>query len=315
MRIGIALPHIGPQATPDTLIRAAWRAEALGYDTLWVLERELYRLRPRTPYWGSADGRLPEPYQRVFAPLETLAFVAAYTNRIGLGTSVLDMPFYNPLILARQLATLDVLSEGRLRVGLGQGWMEEFEATGASLEDRGRRADEFIRVLETVWGDDPVSFEGECFRIPSSIVLPKPAQRPRPPIYLAAFAPAAVARVGRLAAGWNPARIPAAEMARTMDTIRATARAAGRDPDRLELIVRANLEVTEAPLGDGRAIFAGSLDEIEEDVRAVHAIGATELFFDPNFSADSATADGYFRHLERMAWLVKRATGGLAQTA
>jgi probable F420-dependent oxidoreductase len=316
MRIGFALPQIGPQATPDTLVRAAGRAEALGYDTLWVLERQLYPLRPRSSYWGTTDGSLPEPYQHVFAPLETLAFVAAYTSHIGLGTSVLDMPFHNPLILARQLATLDQLSEGRLRVGLGLGWSEdEFEAIGATFKDRGRRVDEFIRVLETVWADNPVAFEGEFFRIPSSIVLPKPVQQPHPPLYLAAFAPSAIARVGRLADGWNPARIPADEMSRTMDTIRATARAAGRDPDRLELIVRANLEVTPAPLGEGRAIFSGSLAEIEYDISAVHALGATELFFDPSFSPDCRTAEDYFRHLERIPQLVQRATSVLARTA
>ena len=316
MRIGFALPQVGPQATPDTLVRAARRAEALGYDTLWVLERQLYPLQPRSLYSGTADGRLPEPYRQVFAPLETLAFIAAHTSRIGLGTSVLIIPFHNPLILARQLATLDVLSEGRLRVGLGLGWSEEeFEATGASLKDRGRRVDELIRVLETVWSADPVAFDGEFFRIPSSIVLPKPVQRPHPPIYLAAFAPNAIARVGRLADGWNPAGIPANEMDRTMDAIRMTDQAAGRDPDRLEMIVRANLHVTESPLGDGRAIFSGNLEEIAQDVSAVHAIGATELFFDPNFSPDSGTAEGYFGHLERIPQLVQRATGGLARTA
>jgi probable F420-dependent oxidoreductase len=316
MRIGIALPQVGTQATPDTLVQAACRAETLGYDTLWVLERQLYPVQPRQPYGGTGDVPLPEQYRHVFAPLETLAFVAAHTNHIGLGTSVLDMPFHNPLILARQLATLDVLSGGRLRVGLGLGWMdEEFEAIGASLSDRGRRADEFIRVLKAVWGEDPVAFDGEHFKIPPSMISPKPAQRPHPPIYLGAFAPNAIARVGRLADGWNPVFLPVDVMVQMMDTIRATARAAGRDPDAIEMVVRATLVVTEEPLGAGRAIFSGSLDQIEQDVRDVHAIGATELVFDPNFSPDSTTADGYFRHLERMAPLAKRATGGLARTA
>jgi probable F420-dependent oxidoreductase len=316
MRIGFALPQVGPLATPDLLVQAARRAEALGYDSLWVLERLLYPIEPRTPYPPVADGKMPVHYQRVLDPLESLTFVAAHTSRIALGTSVLNMPFHNPLILARQLATLDVLSAGRLRVGLGLGWSEdEFEAAGASLKDRGRRADEFIRVLKAVWTTDPVAFDGEFFRIAPSIVEPKPVQRPHPPIYLAAFAPGSMARVGRLADGWNPVAIPAEEMGRMMDEIRATARAAGRDPDRLELIVRANLEVVEAPLGDGRAIFTGSLDEIEQDIRAVRAIGATELVFDPIYSPDSLSAEGFFGHLERIPWLVQRATGGLAQTA
>ena len=316
MRLGFVLPQAGPLASPDTLIRAAQRAEALGYDSLWVLERLLYPIEPRTPYAPRADGKMPEEFRRVFDPLEALTFVAAHTSRIALGTSVLDMPFHNPLILARQLATLDVLSRGRLRVGLGQGWSEdEFEATGASFKDRGRRADEFIQVLKAVWTTDPVAFDGEFFRIPRSVVDPKPVQRPHPPIYLAAFAPGSLARVGRLADGWNPVAIPADAMGRMMDEIRAAARAAGRDPNGLELIVRANLELTQAPLGDGRGIFSGSLEEIEQDIRAVRAIGATEIFFDPIYSADSRSEEGFLGHLERIPRIVQRATGRLARTA
>src|SRR5574341_22372 len=170
MRIGITLPSMGRSANPINLIKAALEAEKLGYDTLWVADRLLYPVNPRTPYEPTPDGSLPEFYKYVLDPLETLTFVAAHTKQIGLGTSVLDMPFYNPVILARRLTTLDVLSGGRLRVGFGLGWSEdEFEAAGASLKERGARADEFIQVLKTIWMNDPVEFHGKYYKVPKSI--------------------------------------------------------------------------------------------------------------------------------------------------
>ena len=139
MRAGFILPQLGPAATPQANVTVAQRAEALGYASLWVTERLLWPLAPQSPFPATPDGALPEVYQRALDPLETLTFVAAHTRRIGLGTSVLNMPFYNPVVLARRLTTLDVLSGGRLRVGLGLGWSkDEYDATGASFT-KGRR--------------------------------------------------------------------------------------------------------------------------------------------------------------------------------
>lgn len=177
MRIGITLPSMGRAANPTNIIQAAQKAEKLGYDTLWVADRLLYPVNPRTPYPATPDGSFPEFYKDILDPLEALTFVAAHTSRIGLGTSVLDMPFYNPVVMARQLTTLDVLSGGRLRVGLGLGWSEdEFEAAGASLKERGARADEFIRILKAIWTTDPVEFVGKYYKVPRSIIGPKPIQ-------------------------------------------------------------------------------------------------------------------------------------------
>src|SRR5262249_14540340 len=178
MRLGRALPHLGRLASAENLVRAAQRAEALGFDTVWTVDRLLYPVRPRSPYPASPDGALPEYFKIVMDPLETLTFVAAHTRRIRLGTSVLNMPFYNPVVLARRLATLDVLPGGRLRVGLGQAWSaDELEAAGAPRE-RGARADEFIEVLKALWGPDPVEFQGKHFRVAPSTVGLKPIQKP-----------------------------------------------------------------------------------------------------------------------------------------
>jgi probable F420-dependent oxidoreductase len=286
-------------------VQAAQQAEALGYDSLWVTERLLYPVNPRTPYPATPDGSLPEVYKSVLDPVETLTFAAAHTSRIALGTSVLDIPFYNPVILARRLTTLDVLSGGRLRVGLGLGWSaDEFEAAGVSLRERARRADEFLRVLKAIWTTDPVEFHGNYYHVPRSIIGPKPSQKPHPPIYLAAFAPAALRRVTTLADGWNPVGLPVETMAEMIAQLRELAQEAGRDPAALEVIVRANLLVTPQALGADRWIFSGSLDQIKADIERVRDLGAHELFFDPTFSPDGETADAFLACMERIRRLV-----------
>lgn len=305
MRVGFNLPQIGPAATPKLIVRAAQRAEALGYDTLWVWERVLYPVKPQTPYPASADGSLPEVFKHAMDPVGLLTFAAAHTSRIGLGTSVLDIPYYNPVMLARQLTTLDVLSGGRLRVGLGLGWSkDEFDAVGVPMRERGRRADEFIQVLKAVWTTDPAEFKGKYYHVPRSIIGLKPVQKPHPPIYLAAFAPAALKRAATLANGWNPVGLPMDAMAQMIAGLREMGKGAGRDPAALEVVVRANLHLTPKPLGADRWIFSGSLEQIKEDINRVRDLGVHEVFFDPTFSPDGRTEDAYFACMEQMRKLV-----------
>ena len=142
MKIGFALPNIGPIGTVESVTKVAQRAEALGYNSLWTVERLLWPLKPQTPYAVTRDGSLPEAYKHTLDPLEALTFAAALTKKIRLGPSVLDMPYYNPVTLARRLSTIDILSNGRLNVGLGLGWSkDEMEASGAAPKNRGAMAD------------------------------------------------------------------------------------------------------------------------------------------------------------------------------
>jgi probable F420-dependent oxidoreductase len=190
MRIGFALPNIGLVATPQAVITVAERAEQLGYNSLWTIERLLYPVKPQSPYPATPDGSLPEPYRHALDPLEALTFAAARTKKIALGTSVIDIPYYNPVMLARRLTTLDFLSDGRLRVGLGLGWSkDEMDAAAADMKQRGAMADEFLQVLKSIWTTNPVEFSGKFYKVPKSYIEPKPVQKPHPPIYLAAFAP------------------------------------------------------------------------------------------------------------------------------
>jgi len=305
MKIGFALPNIGPVATQEAVSKVAQRAEALGYHSLWTVERLLYPVKPQTPYPASPDGSLPEPYKHVLDPLEALAFVAAQTKTITLGTSVLDMPFYNPVTLARRLTTLDFLSNGRLRVGLGLGWSkDEMDASGADMAHRGAMADEFLQVLKAIWTTDPVEFRGKYYKLPKSYIDPKPVQKPHPPIYLAAFAPPALKRVAALANGWNPTAIPVEGMAQMFAGIKQMAKEAGRDPSSLELIVRANLEIRDKPVENNRMIFSGTLEQIKEDIAGCRKIGANEVFFDPTFTSGGQALDRWLTLLDEMRKLV-----------
>jgi len=285
MRLGFSLPQCGDIASPDSIRTIACEAEALGYDSVWVLDRLLYPVSPKTPYRVTLDGSLPPAYQRTLDPLGALTFAAACTSRIGLGTSVLNLPFYNPVLLARQLTSIDVLSGGRLIVGFGTGWsQDEYEAAGSEWKSRGARTSEALDVIRKMWTEETPEHHGTYYSLPKTILGLRPVQKPHPPIYLAAFTEATMKRVAERADGWNPAGLPIPRMKAMFDGICAMARAAGRDPARLKLVVRANLTVSEARLGADRGPFVGSFEQICDDISATRDSGAHELFFDPQFS-------------------------------
>ena len=298
MRVGFGLPNIGPVGSPDAIVKVAQRAEALGYDSLWTVERVLWPVKPQTPYIVTPDGSLPEVYKYSLDPLDTLTFAAAHTRKILLGPSVLNIPYYNPVLLARRLSTIDQLSGGRLRVAFGLGWSkDEMDATGANMKDRGALADEFLQVLKAIWTTDPVEFHGKFFQVPKSYISVKPVQKPHPPIYMAAFAPKALQRVATMADGWIPVAIPIEGMVQMFEALKDFAKQAGRDPSTLEMVVRANLEITAKPLTNGRGIFQGTPEQIQEDVAQCAKIGAHEVIFDVTFQETSLP--GWLRMLEQ----------------
>lgn len=285
MRLGFALPQYGEIAGPDSLIRVATHAEAIGFDSLWVAERLLWPLEPHAAYPGSADGTLPEKSQSQLDPFATLTFAAAHTKRVALGSSVINIPFYPPLLLARSLTAIDVLSGGRLRVGLGNGWLpDEFDAIGVPMRGRGERADDYLEALLAIWTHSPVEVQNRHCQIPPSIILPKPIQQPHPPLYLAGFTPSALRRVARFGDGWNPSGIPVQPMLQMFRSIQQMAEQEGRDPTRLELIVRANLDFSPPRPGAERRSFTGPIDRIAADTEQMRAAGVDELLFDVQWS-------------------------------
>src|SRR5437870_2038934 len=307
MRFGFALPQAGSAIGPEGLVTAAKRAEDLGFDSLWVLDRILWPVNPQVPY-PAGDGSLPELYKKVLDPVETLTFVAARTDHIFIGTSVLNLPWYNPVLLARRLTTVDILSAGRLRVGFGIGWSpDEYEAAGATWQERGKRADELIQALKKIWTTDPVDFQGKYYRIPKSVIGPKPVQKPHPPIYMAAYAPSALKRVATEANGWFPVGIPLGGIGPMFEGIKDMAKDAGRDPSALELILRANIEIHNIPIENNRVDFTGTLEQIAKDVTTARKLGAAEIVIDAQFSPGVETAKDFVARMEELWQVAKQA--------
>jgi probable F420-dependent oxidoreductase len=242
MKLGIALPHIGPSASGEAIVEVAENAESLGFDSVWVLDRLLWPLQPTAKYPGNPRGELPAVMRIVYEPLTVLSFVAAHTRKVRLGTSVLVAAYRSPVLVAKIAATLDLLSRGRLILGVGSGWSaDEFTAANQSIEERDERTDEFIRALRELWRAGDSRFEGKYYRVPPSIFLPKPFQEGGPAIWIGGNSRRAVRRAAELGDGWHPtSRLNPAAFAEEVKYLRRAAEKAGRNPDRLTLSLRWN---------------------------------------------------------------------------
>jgi probable F420-dependent oxidoreductase len=285
MQIGFGAPVSGSWATPDNQIEIAQRAEALGYRSLWTFSRLLYPDAPE-------GQRLTSPYRSVHDPLAVAAFLAGVTHRVRLGLAVVNLPYYAPLVLAKTLTSIDVLSAGRLDAGLGLGWQpEEFAAAGVDMAARGERAEEFLECLKAIWTTDPVEFAGRFYRVPRGWVDPKPVQHPHPPILLGGNAERALRRAGRLADGWiSASRFPSAGVRGAASMIRAAAESAGRDPAAVRIVIRGSLRLRDTDTVDEPAL-TGTEGKIREDLAGYAEAGADEVFLDLNFDEQIGSPD------------------------
>jgi probable F420-dependent oxidoreductase len=285
VEIGFGLPVSGAWATPANQVAVARRAEALGYRSLWSFQRLLVPAEP--------EGVAASPaYRSVLDPVVSLAHVAAVTERIRLGVAVLNMPFASPALVAKQLASLDVLSGGRLDAGLGLGWSaEEYAASGVAMARRGARGEEFLAVLKALWTQDVAEHHGEFYDLPPVRSAPKPAQRPHPPLLLGGGAEPALRRAGRLADGWvSASRAGKAAIAAAIPVIAEAAAEAGRDPGALRFVAR--VPVRPGPGQQvNRAPFTGAWDELRADLDDLAAVGLTELFIDLNWDPEVGSPD------------------------
>jgi probable F420-dependent oxidoreductase len=279
VELGIALPTSGEKASPGAIVRIAQEAERLGYAAVWTFER-LLRPVDKVVMPGIAEPQqTPEVYRNVFEPLETLSHVAALTSRVKLGTSVIDALLHPPVVLGRRFATLDQLSGGRVVAGLGQGWMrQEFETVGVPASRKGAGFEEVIAALRAVWGPDPVAFDGRFYRIAPSEINPKPVQR-HVPVLVGATTPKGIERAARVADGLNPMVFGQDQLLGTVAMFRDSAREAGRDPDTLTVVARANVPVTPKPIDDERPFLGGSPEQIAEDLAALEGKGIDQVLF------------------------------------
>lgn len=251
MRLGLHALGIGSGARRDVIDAVALGAEAAGFATLWAGEHVVMVDAPVSRYPYSENGRIAVPAQADWLdPLIGLSFAAAATSRIGLATGVLLLPEHNPVVVAKQAASLDVLCGGRLTLGIGVGWSrEEFDALGVPFERRGARMTEYVDAMRALWREEVASFAGEYARFDAIRVNPKPV-RGRVPIVLGGNSDVALARAGRWGDGWYGFNVPGLEAVRErVGFLHARTRAAGRDPAALEVAVAVTgVEPDDVPL-------------------------------------------------------------------
>ena len=305
MQIGLRLPQTGRnQATKENIVYLAKQAENAGFRSLWVLERLLWPINPQNPYPGTRDGKFPDDWQYIFDPLETLIFVAANTSKIALGTSVVDMLFHNPVILARRFATLDVVSEGRAIAGLGIGWSkDEYQVSDIPFRNRGKRADEYIQILKRIWTEDIVEFKGQFYNIPASKIGPKPLQKPYIPIYLGGYSQKTFARIANHADGWICTIRDSLDQAKVnIDTIKKECYRANRDPKDISISAIVYPNIIDSDYIDrkqeggnqqkSRRLFNGNIEQVGNDLRQINEIGVNQAILNYNRSSMGNDIDG-----------------------
>jgi len=237
MKFGIIFANAGPLGEPETTTGLAQLAEEHGFESLWTVEHTVVPAGYESEYPYSEDGKMPGgDAVSITDPLIWMTWVAAVTTRIRVATGILILPQRNPVTLAKELATLDRLSRGRLDLGIGVGWLqEEFDALGIPFEDRGARTDEYIEALRALWTDDPASFKGKFVSFERCHSNPKPVQPGGIPITVGGHSKAAARRAGRLGDGFFPGRFRPEELEPLLAVMRESATDAGRDPDKIEI--------------------------------------------------------------------------------
>jgi probable F420-dependent oxidoreductase len=268
MKFGIAFANTGPCADPEAAIAFARAAEEAGFESLWTVEHVVVPAGYQSQYPYSNSGRMPGAEDAPIPdPLVWLAFLASQTRSIKLATGVLILPQRNPVILAKELATIDHLSGGRMMLGAGVGWLkEEFDAIGVPFAERGRRADDAIGALRALWSGKATTYEGRYFSFRDCIVRPAPVNGTIP-VHVGGHSEAAARRAGRLGEGFFPASGTHERLGELFAIMRRAAEEAGRDPS--------DIEITS---GGNGAVGPGALDE----VAALAALGVERVIV-PSF--------------------------------
>jgi probable F420-dependent oxidoreductase len=301
MQFGFNLPMSGPLASPDILTRLAVAGEATGYDYACVSDHviEPTDIHARYPYTES--GEFPQGSRGArHEQLTALTYLAAKTSKLKFLTSVMVVPHRPAVLTAKMLSTIDVLSSGRLIVGIGAGWLkEEFEALGAPpFEARGTVTDEYMLACRELWTKDAPRFDGRFVKFADVVFAPKPVQKPCPPIWVGGESGPALRRAARLGDGWYPIGVNPQHPLNTLGRYRAAierlrklTQDAGRDPKSVALTYRVQRFGAQVPAkadNGERTLFSGSNAELIEDVRALRALGVAALDF--NFTAPNADA-------------------------
>ena len=314
MHFGTSLPNQSPLANPESIRTIANRVEALGFDSIWLADHVVSpnQIDSYYPYsdTGQASAQTHGPMHYYYETLTTLAYVAAFTERLKLGTHVLIVPYRNPVVTAKVVSTIDHLSGGRVILGVGVGWMaEEFPLLAAEdFAERGAVTDEYIRLFKELWTQEEPNFEGRFYRFSDAAFQPKPIQKPHPPIWIGGHTRAALRRVAELGDGWIPignrplAVLEPEELRQSIHQIREMAQKAGRSPDAIEVCFSASANFTNggsAPPAGQRRMFAGTPEQIAEDIRSYQAVGVSH--FNIGFGGVRGDQNQLLETMERFA--------------
>jgi probable F420-dependent oxidoreductase len=306
MDFGLHLPASSASVTAQDLVRFAQRAEALGFYLLTVADHVIVPKEISVPYPYTVDGKYPGTGYHL-ETLMTMGFLAGATQRIRFVTSVMILPYRNPIVTAKMLASLDVLSGGRVIVGAGVGWMkEEFETIRTEpFAERGKVTDEYIAAFRELWTSDNPTFSGKYCSFSDIVFLPKPVQKPTIPIWIGGHSKQAIRRAARLGDGWHPIggvpTIPLEpeDIATDMSMLREYAEKAGRDPKKIRVALKGSLFDREKQITPGkRRRFIGSAQDVASDIRDYRAAGVDTMIFDVRRPSITET-------LERMEWMAK----------
>ncbi|HUP34006.1 MAG TPA: LLM class F420-dependent oxidoreductase [Candidatus Limnocylindria bacterium] len=311
MRYGFYLPTRGQTASPESLESLVARAEGLGFSSVVIADHIVFPVTIKSKYPYTVSGAFPGQGDAL-EQLSLMAFVAGKSRALRLISSVMILPYRNPMVTAKMLATIDVLSGGRVTVGVGVGWLrEEFEALGApDFDRRGAVSDEYLRVFKALWTQDPASYHGEFYRFDSVRCLPHPVQKPHPPIWVGGHSKAALRRVARLGDGWHPVGANPAvplrppELRALLDELRRLTEAEGRDSSQLTISYKAPIYDSGRGVEGGaeRRPFSGSQQAIVDDVATFAGLGVSDLIFD--FRSESLAES--LERMERFAPILRQ---------
>jgi probable F420-dependent oxidoreductase len=263
MKFGIAFANVGPYAVGDGAAEFAGAAEAAGFESVWTVEHVVVPEGYESAYPYSPTGKMPGPEDSPIPdPLIWLAYIAAATTTIRLGTGILILPQRNPVVLAKELSTLDQMSGGRMELGIGVGWLEEeFDVIGVPFAARGRRTDDYVAAMRALWTQESATHQGEFASFEKAILSPKPVNGTIP-ITVGGHTDVAAKRAGRLGDGFFPGRGTHEEIARLFELTRATAKEAGRDPDAIEMSTGGNGAVGDGALDEVKALADLGTDRV-----------------------------------------------------
>jgi probable F420-dependent oxidoreductase len=288
MQFGVHLVGTGNMIEGEKIARVAVKAEELGFHSVWLSDHIIFPTRPESRYPYSPDGKLPmDPGTPFLECLTTLSYVAAVTRRLRLGSSVLIVPYREPILTAKVISTLDVLSQGRFIFGVGVGWLDqEFRAVGQRLEERAARTRECLEVMKACWTKEEPEYHGQFFNFSGIKFAPKPVQKPHPPIWFGGDTLPALRRVVEIGNGWHAAWLTPEEMKPKVATLRELAAKAGRDFSDIEITIN----------------VIGKVPVDLDHVRRYQEAGVSMMFMPRVWGAD---ADDIVRQMEKFAREVK----------